>query len=99
MAAREHPAAEGVRLCSAAGSGDLAQVDALLQSGVSPDGRDQRGSPALYYAASNCHFEAAARLLSAGADINARDIDGRTTLAKISEPDMIRWLEARGATK
>ena len=91
-----------ILLCSAAAEGNLAAMDALLKKGVSPNGRDQRGSSALSYAASFGQVDAAALLLEAGVDINARNLDGQTALSSIDGSellDMITWLEVRGAMR
>jgi len=91
-----------IQLCSAAASGDLAALETLLKKGVSPDGRDQRGSTPLFYAAGNGQVEAASRLLAAGADINARNLDGQTALFALGRegtPEMVRWLQEHGALR
>jgi ankyrin repeat protein len=91
-----------ILLCSAAAAGDLSRMNELLKEGVSPDAGDQRNSTPLFYAAGHGRIDAAARLLDAGADINARNLDGHTVLDSILQdgpPEMISWLEARGAIR
>jgi ankyrin repeat protein len=91
-----------ILLCSAAAAGDLTRMNELLTEGVSPDARDQRRSTPLFYAAGHGRINAAARLLDAGADINARNLDGCTVLDSILQygpPELIPWLEARGALR
>jgi hypothetical protein len=55
-------------------------MKALLASGLSPDTRDRYGRTALHAAVLLGQAELARFLLSRGADVNARDGDGRTTL-------------------
>ena len=56
--------------------------------------------PPLYAAASRGHFEVLKYLISQGADINARDVNGRTVLhaASRTDPaDCMQYLQALGA--
>ena len=91
-----------ILLCTAAAEGDLAAIEALLKKGVSPNGHDQRRSTPLFYAVGFGQVDAAALLLEAGADINARNLSGQTALSSIEASelmDMIVWLEVRGAAR
>lgn len=56
--------------------------------------------PPLYAAASRGHFEVVKYLISQGADINARDFNGRTVLhaaARADSADCMQYLQALGA--
>jgi ankyrin repeat protein len=91
-----------ILLCSAAAAGNLDRMNELLKEGVSPDARDQRNSTALLYAVGHSQLSAAERLLEAGADINAHNLDGETVLdatLKEGPSELISWLEARGAVR
>jgi ankyrin repeat protein len=91
-----------ILLCSAAAAGNLDRMNELLKEGISPDARDQSNSTALLYAVGHSQLAAAARLLEAGADINATNLDGETVLdgiLKDAPPELIPWLEARGAVR
>lgn len=58
-------------------------VDLLLkQPGVSVDARDAERCTSLHYAALNSDVQMAKMLLSAGADVNARDAAGETALIR-----------------
>ena len=77
-------------------------MNELLKSGIPPDARDQRNSTALLYAVGHGQLAAAERLLEAGADINAHNLDGETALDSLlreGPPDLIPWLQARGANR
>ncbi|GAB4815576.1 hypothetical protein N2152v2_002622 [Parachlorella kessleri] len=64
----------------AAWQGDLATVEALLQSGAKPDVLDQYGSSPLHGAAWQGHASVITALIQAGAPVDARDRDGVTSL-------------------
>jgi outer membrane protein assembly factor BamB len=63
----------GEALRRAAGAGDLAQVDALLASGVPVDAPARYGQTPLYFAAEKGHLAVARRLVERGANVNVRD--------------------------
>lgn len=62
-------------IVKAGSDGNCAEIRALLAAGVPVDDRDD-GLTALYRAAHNGHFEAAALLLDAGADLHSKTIGG-----------------------
>ena len=64
----------------AAWQGDLATVEALLQSGAKADILDQYGSSPLHGAAWQGHASVIAALVQAGAPVDLRDRDGVTAL-------------------
>ncbi|BAK34098.1 hypothetical protein MLP_10840 [Microlunatus phosphovorus NM-1] len=63
----------GQRLIKAARTGDLARVERLLDQHASIAARDSSGATALVAAAYGNHLDIAERLLTAGADPNAKD--------------------------
>ena len=63
----------GQRLIKAARAGDLAKVERLLDQHASIAARDSSGATALVAAAYGNHLDVAERLLTAGADPNAKD--------------------------
>ena len=60
-------------LIAAAGKGDLAAVERLIREGASAAARDSRGRTALLVATHGNHVAAARALITAGADVNAKD--------------------------
>lgn len=73
-------AEEVAYLMTAAAKGDLVTVNALLESGASPNTKDADGISALMYAARKDNIDVQAALLAKGADINAKDAEGWTAL-------------------
>jgi len=68
-------------LMNAAGNGDTQVVNALLRNGASVNLADDEGETALMKAAAfSCSEETVTALLSAGADLSARDHKGRNAL-------------------
>ena len=67
-------------LLTASAQNDVATVQALLDSGASPNIKDAEGISALMYAARKDSAAAVRVLLDKGADINAVDNDGWTAL-------------------
>jgi hypothetical protein len=67
-------------LRTAAGRGDLATVEALLRSGVDPNGRDDELHTALHHAACSDRYDAVRALLQGGGAADARDLLGYTPL-------------------
>mgnify|MGYP000932808922 CR=1 FL=1 len=110
--ARDPRGSGGGPLHVAAALGYGGVVDALLEAGAAPDARrESDGATPLHALADGCaSVEIAGRLLSAGADVNARDRAGRTPLfvaaraaAPVAEDPCDHWglcglLLARGAT-
>jgi ankyrin repeat protein len=64
---------KGELLLDAAGSGDARTVASLIEDGVAPDARDERGQTALLIATHANDVESARLLIEAGADVNAKD--------------------------
>ena len=60
-------------LRTAAGAGDLAQVRALLDTGVAVDAPARHGNTALMFAAGKGHLDVVRLLVERGADVNARE--------------------------
>ena len=83
------------------GSGPLEMLDALLAAGAACDATDSEGWTALHYAASSGQGELVARLIKAGAPLNAVTRDrGWTPLTRAafrSCPHVIEALLAAGA--
>ena len=77
---RAAPKSTGTRLRQAAGDGNLAAAELLLQRGASHGKADKHGKTPLHYAAYKGHTKIAARLVEAGADVNATDFIGKTPL-------------------
>jgi hypothetical protein len=69
-------AERGESLRGAAATGDLAAVNALLNSSVDVDARDRSGRTALMLAILNRHAVVVEALLAHGADLNAVDTSG-----------------------
>lgn len=80
--------------------GDPRMIKVLAQHHADPNARDKRGLTPLLWTAFGGKHEAAEALIACGADINARGLDGRTTLdlAKLSlDNDLIDLLRRQGA--
>ncbi len=69
-----------VVLCAAAGHGDLATVQALLDEGAAPDAADYDGRTPLHVAAARGQLEMCRFLIGQGADLTARDRWGHLAL-------------------
>ena len=69
-----------VVLCAAAGHGDLATVQALLDEGADPDMADYDGRTPLHIAAAQGQLEMCRYLIGQGADLTARDRWGHLPL-------------------
>lgn len=93
-------AAQNGPLHLAATNGHLRALAALLDRGMSPDGRILRGEAALHAAAGAGKLDAIRLLLDRGANVNVRAHDGRTPLHVAvlrEEPDVTDLLVSRGA--
>lgn len=86
---------------AAVASGDIVGLQHLLDRGGDPAARlGAKESTLLHTAAARGEVEIAASLLGAGADINARNVDGQTPLqaAVMAErAEMVRFLAENGA--
>lgn len=67
----------GTALCEAVRWSKMVEVERLLRGGVSPDVRVRQGMTPLMHAS---NIEIARLLVQRGADVNARDDNGRTPL-------------------
>ena len=67
-------------LHEAAGRGDTAKVQLLLDKGADINAKDSNGETALMEAADNGHLEVVKQLLAKGADVNAKSSYGYTAL-------------------
>lgn len=65
---------------SAAASGDVKKIIAMLEGGKSIMTADSEGATAMHFAARNGQMEAVQLLLKEGGEINATDSDGKTPL-------------------
>jgi hypothetical protein len=75
-------------LCTAAGDGDRAEVERLLERGASPDAEGiDFIDRAIVVASSEGHRDIVALLVEHGADVNLRDSSGHTALY---------WARAKG---
>ena len=70
-------------LISAAKSGDLSLMNALIENGANLEARDSAENTALIWAAANAQAEAVSLLLSHGADASAIDRNGTSALVEI----------------
>jgi general secretion pathway protein A len=89
-----------VALLDNAEVGNLAEVQALLAAGVSPEARDGAGMTPLMLAVVHDHGAVAEQLLAGGADVNASDDGGVTALmlaASNGRAALLQRLVARGA--
>lgn len=90
----------GEALIGAAKAGDLAAVQALLESGAHPDAHDRVDNTALIFAARDGRLEIARALIGRGATVNWIDGEGVTPLilaAFKGHLEIARLLLAHGA--
>lgn len=93
-------------LFTAAQSGDVAQLQRLLETGADHAAADEAGETALMHAAHAGHLAAVQMLIAAGADVNAKAQQGWTALAKAAYngetehgyAEVIEVLHAAGAS-
>jgi ankyrin repeat protein len=90
------------RLHRAAAEGDIAAARALIAEGVPLCDFDDIGYTPLHYAAREGHHAMVELLLSAGADVNAREEESNSNTAvsvaaSHGTPEMVEFLLARGA--
>lgn len=88
-------------LFKASTSGDLREVQDILNRGENPDVRDHSCRTALMQAVNSGHLDLVEFLLSKGADVNARDIQCRTALmyaaSFYNSTEILKTLLAHGA--
>jgi ankyrin repeat protein len=86
-------------LVRAAAKGDDREVERILARGTDPNEADSSGWTALHAAATRNHVDVVRRLLSSGADVDARTEDGVTPLlnAACAGRPVIEALLAAGA--
>ena len=85
---------------AAAREGDIARVQILLDQGVDPDARDEKGATALHYAAAYGQVDLVQILVEHGADVQARGPIGNTALiyaAQEGHTEVVRILVEHGA--
>ena len=80
-------------LHQAAGAGELAVVDLLIEAGADVGGLDGSGFTPLMRAAEAADLEAGRRLLDAGAEVNERNEKGETALVGVAAGALFRHLE------
>jgi ankyrin repeat protein len=88
------------RFFAAAESGNVQEVDRLLDAGADVDARDNQGETPLFSAAFSGSREIAESLIAHGADINAMDREGSTPLHKAayqSRRELVELLIRKGA--
>lgn len=81
-------------------NGDTAQVQSLLDKGVSPNLEAEDGKTILMLAAYQGDTDTAKVLIDKGADVNAKDSSGKTALMYAAEKgnlEMVKLLLAKGA--
>jgi ankyrin repeat protein len=79
-------------------AGDVANVESLLKAGADANSKDDRGVPALLYAAAYLPLNSLQALIAAGADVNSTSPSGSTPLmTAIGEPAKVRFLVESGA--
>lgn len=83
-------------LHQAAGAGQVAVLELLLEAGADPRGRDGSGFTALMRAADAANLEAGRLLLDAGAEVNARLETGETALISVVAGSFFRHLDGGG---
>lgn len=74
------PSDDAIALVTSARYGDLDDVTAALQDGVSPDAVDDRGCTGLHMASANGHIQVVQLLLDESADVTAGNAEGNTPL-------------------
>ena len=79
---------------AAAAQGDVAAVNAFLNSGVSVDARDQHGSTALMAAAGSARIDLINTLVAKGADVNASKDDGWNALIAAAQAGSVKVVRA-----
>ncbi|KAJ3275326.1 hypothetical protein HDV01_000618 [Terramyces sp. JEL0728] len=81
----------------AASDGKIDDVERLIDSGFSPDVKDDNGYTPMHAAASYGHLSLINLLLSLGADINITDNDGDTPLHVACNLETVGLLVEKGA--
>ena len=88
------------QLIDAVRKGDVVRTKKLLNQGISPDTRDELGSPLLNIAAKSGHLEIIKILVDGGANPNAINRVGQTSLtwaARFNYLDVVQYLLDKGA--
>lgn len=85
-------------LFSAAATGNLGKVSAIVGRGAAVNVRDQNGDTPLHWAVGHGHYAVAEFLIAHGADVHARDRAGETPLFGADGKRVAELLIAHGAT-
>lgn len=91
---------EQKQLITAVKRGTVNEVQDLLKEGITPDSKDELGTPALVIAASKGQGDIILALLAAGAEINATNRVGQTALSRAAffgHNEILALLLAHGA--
>ena len=88
---REH----STTLHEAAGKGDLAEVERLLDEGADVNIKDEGGATPLHAAAFGGHRDVIRLLMARGADVNAQDNDGDTPLGFAADTATAKVLKGK----
>jgi ankyrin repeat protein len=100
LASAPTPASAATTLRRAAETGDVRQLQSLLDRQVDINGRDDRGRTALMLATLAAQTDAVGVLLEHGADPNVPDLQGRTPLQaalELKEAEIAAALRLKGA--
>lgn len=77
----------------------IAIVEIFLRHGASPKSRDWLGVTPLHYATRTGSVNLVKLLIDAGANVNAQDATGKTPADRVSNPEVLKILNAANATK
>ncbi len=78
-------------------NGDINKVSEFLANGINVNAQDEYGFSPIHAAASYGHVALIEYLISQGADVNLRDVDGDTALLICEDQATFEMLERHGA--